>query len=360
VPALAARYGPIGSLADMLAKAHAQAYEAHRAMIEAISRDKYARATGVIQWMFNAPWPSFVFNVLDHFLQPTAAYYGLKKALETLHCQYSYDDASIWCINSAYTAAQGAGLTVYACDISGAPLCNVSHALDTLPADSSSLVLELPASCRPQHVPVIVTLRLDWPGRAATFNTYWLAPAAGVDRGTASMDVVDWGECNWFRCNVSHFADLSALAALQPVALNVELTPQAQGPGSSGHGSGAEAQSIVSVSNPSSATVAFLVRLSLVDPDGTEVAPAWFDDNYFTLHPSERRSVVVRYDAQRTGAAVVADVFNNRLAPTESPRTDGPTSSPTVAPTESPRTDGPTSSPSQHEGSSQTLLVAAA
>jgi exo-1,4-beta-D-glucosaminidase len=345
----------------MLAKAHAQAYEAHRAMVEAISRDKYARATGVIHWMFNAPWPSFVFNVLDYFLQPTAAYYGLKKALETLHCQYSYDDATIWCVNSEYVPAQGAGLRIYACDVAGAPLCNVSHVLGTLPADSSSLVLELPAACRPQHLPAMLTLRLDRPGSAATFNTYWLAPAAGVDRGTASMDVVNWSECNWFRCNVSHFADLSALAALPTVALNVEMQQQARRAGSLGHGSsGAEAEGVISVSNPSLTTIAFLVRLRLVDHrDGTEVAPAWFDDNYFTLHPSESRSVTVRYAAKYTSAVVVAEAFNNRLvptgAPTDSPSTDAPvpTGLPTSKPMDSPRTNAPTEPPS-----SQAVVVA--
>ena len=56
-PGIDARYGNGTSAADYLKKAQLAAYESHRAMFEAYSRNKY-NATGLIQWMLNSAWPS--------------------------------------------------------------------------------------------------------------------------------------------------------------------------------------------------------------------------------------------------------------------------------------------------------------
>ena len=99
--ALDKRYGASTSVEEYSRKAQMQAYEAHRAMMEAYGRNKYT-STGVIQWMLNNAWPSMIWHLYDWYLRPGGSYFGVKRACEPLHVQYSYDDRSIVVVNSYY------------------------------------------------------------------------------------------------------------------------------------------------------------------------------------------------------------------------------------------------------------------
>ena len=77
------------------------AYDGERAMFEAYRRNKYT-STGVIQWMLNNAWPSMIWHLYDYYLDAGGGYYGTKKACEPLHVQYSYDDHSVFVVNSTY------------------------------------------------------------------------------------------------------------------------------------------------------------------------------------------------------------------------------------------------------------------
>ena len=99
--ALNERYGPAKSVEEYSLKAQLQAYEAHRAMMEAYGRNKYT-STGIIQWMLNNAWPGMIWHMYDWYLRPAGSYFGVKKACEPLHVQYSYDDRSIVVVNSYY------------------------------------------------------------------------------------------------------------------------------------------------------------------------------------------------------------------------------------------------------------------
>ena len=94
-------------------------YEGIRAMFEAYSRNKYT-STGVIQWMLNNAWPSNIWHLYDYYLRPGGGYFGAKRAMESLHPLYSYDDHSVYVVNSRYRDARGLKLTtkVYNLDAS--------------------------------------------------------------------------------------------------------------------------------------------------------------------------------------------------------------------------------------------------
>ena len=73
-------------------------YECWRAMFEAYGRN-FPEGTGVIGWMLNASWGKTFWQLYDYYLTPTGGFYGSQKACEKIHCQYSYDDGSIWLLN---------------------------------------------------------------------------------------------------------------------------------------------------------------------------------------------------------------------------------------------------------------------
>ncbi len=74
-------------------------YDTERAMFEAYGRNKYT-ATGIIHWTLNNAWPSIYWHLYDYDLYPAAGYFATKKACEPAHVQYSYDDRSVFVVNS--------------------------------------------------------------------------------------------------------------------------------------------------------------------------------------------------------------------------------------------------------------------
>ena len=88
------------SIQEYLAKAQAQNYEAHRAMMEAYGLNKYNTATGVVQWMLSNPWPGLIWHTYDYYLYPAGTYFGMKKSMEPLHVMYSYQSNEVDIINS--------------------------------------------------------------------------------------------------------------------------------------------------------------------------------------------------------------------------------------------------------------------
>ncbi len=52
--------------------------------------------------MLNNAWPEMIWHLYDYYLNPSATYFATKKACEPLHIMYSYNDASIWAVNSLY------------------------------------------------------------------------------------------------------------------------------------------------------------------------------------------------------------------------------------------------------------------
>ena len=60
-------------------------YDGYRAIFEGRSRDR----RGLLLWMSHPAWPSMVWSTYDYWFDPTASFFGCKKACEPLHVQYN-------------------------------------------------------------------------------------------------------------------------------------------------------------------------------------------------------------------------------------------------------------------------------
>ena len=60
-------------------------YDGYRAIFEGRSRDR----RGLLLWMSHPAWPSMVWSTYDYWFDPTASYFGCKKACEPLHVQFN-------------------------------------------------------------------------------------------------------------------------------------------------------------------------------------------------------------------------------------------------------------------------------
>jgi exo-1,4-beta-D-glucosaminidase len=281
--ALSARFGPATSAADYALKSQLQTYEGVRAMYEAYSRNKYT-STGVIQWMLNNAWPSMIWHLYDFYLRPGGGYFGAKKAMESLHPVYGYDDHSVWVVSSQYQDAMGLKLTAKVFNLDMSEKFSRQASLDAA-ADSTNRILTLPAidGLSPTY---FLVLRLhDSSGKLVGSNFYWLS---------TKPETSDWNKSNWYTTPTASYADYTALAQLPKVKLKVADHTERKGE---------EATTRVTLENPSQ-SLAFFVRLKVdKGKGGDEILPVLWQDNYISLLPGEKREITATYRAQELGAA---------------------------------------------------------
>ena len=271
--ALNARYGVAADLNDYEMKSQLMAYEGIRAMFEAYGRDKYI-STGVIQWMLNNAWPSVIWHLFDYYLQPAGGYFGAKKACEPLHAQYSYDDNSVSLISSQYTAAPGLKVTAKVYNLDGSQKFYKEVAVDAAP-DSVNRLFQLPAmqGLTPTY---FLRLTVEDGGKVRSSNLYWLS---------TKPETLDWKKSTWYYTPTQSFADYTALKQLPQVKLNVSNSTEHQGNEDVTH---------VTLENASK-TLAFFVKVKVNKGNGGEVLPIFYEDNYFSLLPGEKREISARY-----------------------------------------------------------------
>jgi hypothetical protein len=229
-------------------------YEGYRAMFEAQSRNRM----GLLIWMSHPAWPSFVWQTYDYYLEPTAAYFGAKKANEPLHVQWNPLDNSVEVVN--YHAGDVSGLTVTAkiLGLRGDALWEKAANLDS--REDSVLTpfrLEIPANAAPVY---FIVLELRRGSALVSSNLYWRSAA---------------GE------------DYAALRALPKVKLEAATQARKEG--------GVWILE-TKLRNPERAP-AVMVRLTAVrEKTGDRVLPALYSDNYVTLMPGE--SLAIRTELQ--------------------------------------------------------------
>jgi len=296
--ALNKRYGPSTSVEEYSRKAQMQAYEAHRAMMEAYGRNKYT-STGVIQWMLNNAWPSMIWHLYDWYLRPGGSYFGVKLACEPLHVQYSYDDRSVVVVNSYYKAYPSLKVTAKVYNLDMAEKFSREATLDAGP-DSSTRAFTLPGISDLSST-YFVNLTLESSGNLISRNFYWLSTRPETLDWEKSRDEPDDPHHSTWTPTKS-FADYTALSTLPPVEL--EATAQSQ------QGE-AQSSTTVTLRNPSS-TLAFGLRLKVErawtgccvnrhGPTDEGVLPILWQDNYFSLLPGESRQVTATYNTKDLG-----------------------------------------------------------
>jgi exo-1,4-beta-D-glucosaminidase len=285
--ALDARYGAPVSVEDFSRKSQVMAYETHRAMFEAYGRNKYT-ATGVIQWMLNNAWPGMIWHLYDWYLRPGGSYFGAKKACEPLHVQYSNDDQSIVVVNSYYKPFANLKVGVKVYNINMAEKFSKQATLDAGP-DSSTRVLALPEIDGLSST-YFVSLTLEEPsGNTVSRNFYWLS---------TKPETLDWDKTDWYHTPTKTFADFKALNGLPLAGVTVAAKSEVRA---------SEGVTTVTLRNTSQ-SIAFAVHLKVKKgPEGDEVLPVLWQDNYFPLLPGESREVTATYNA-RDGRNPVVEV----------------------------------------------------
>jgi len=266
------RYGQATSLDDYERKAQAMTYDGERAMFEAYGRNKYT-STGVIQWMLNNSWPSLIWHLYDYYLVPAGGYFGTKKAMEPVHVQYSYDDNSVTVVNSMDMALTGRKVSAKIYNIDATEKASREVTVD-LAADSSTKAFDLPKADGLSKT-YFLRLQLHAPGgELVSDNFYWLSTKA---------DTLDWAKRqDTVYTPQAEFGDLTGLNSLPPVSLRT----------SSEVGNGEAHVTVMNLGN----AIAFMVHVRVTRGKGGEdITPIFWEDNYFSLLPGEKRTVTAKF-----------------------------------------------------------------
>jgi exo-1,4-beta-D-glucosaminidase len=189
-------------------------------------------------------------------------------------------------VNSTYEALKGMKVTAKIYNLDAKEEASKGATLD-VPADSSTKAFDLPA---PDGLTATYFVKLqlrDAAGKLVSDNFYWLS---------TKVDTLDWAKRNDTDYTPQkEFADLTALNDLPKqnvVVSSGALTKIGQ-----------SSLITLSITNKGSG-VAFLVHLRLTrGKSGDDVVPVFWNDNYFSLLPSEKKTVTVKFDNSSLGLA---------------------------------------------------------
>lgn len=304
--ALDNRYGLTTSIKNYVAKAQAQNYEAHRAMMEAYGFHKYNTATGVVQWMMSNPWPSLIWHTYDYYLYPAGTYFGIKKSLETLHVQYSYKSHEVAIVNSLLQNFNGLQVTAVLYNLDGS-IKHKQAVTASVGSDSTKVCFTIP-SINGLSAAYFLRLELaDDKGKSLSINWYWLSNGP---------DELDWKKSNWFTTPQKTYADYAALQTMPKAVLKQS------------HKMLVKKDSVtyaISVTNKSN-VVAFFVHLRALKGKGADdILPVEFSDNYFSLAPGETRVINCKYhlkDSNQKEPYFLTSAWNIDAVKSESPTAD--------------------------------------
>jgi hypothetical protein len=246
-------------------------YDGYRAMFE--SRSMYRK--GLLLWMTHPAWPSMVWQTYDYYFEPTAAYFGCKKANEPLHIQWNAATDEVEGVN--YSAGDHAHLCVEAkiVNLDGSVVwsndkCILSKEDTTVKCFKLDFSGELTAA----H---FVKLTL-WEGEKIVSDNFYI-------RGTEE-------------------GNYQAIRTLPQVSLRKRVKIERNN---------GEWNAIVTLRNTSDVP-ALMIRLNTLGAkDGEQILPVFYSDNYFSLLPGEERVVSVKWndiDTRGNKAEIVVSGYN--------------------------------------------------
>ena len=254
-------YGEPTSMEDFCDKMQLMNAIGYQGIFEAAGH-KLNDIGGVMLWKLNAAFPSVVWQVYDWFLQPNAGYYFMQNSCEPVHIQLNLSNHKVTILNRTYksVASLTAKVEVFSLDFRSLFKEEAYFSLgptEVKETTSLSSLMEKTSGIN------FVVLNLRNPaGNVISHNVYWLSSGG----------------------------DYKALNTLPETTVSSAILKSEK--------LKSENRWTLKVTN-SSDRIAFFIRPQLL-VNGEEVLPSNWSGNYFSLAPSESKTVSVSCPAPLT------------------------------------------------------------
>ncbi|WLT30907.1 discoidin domain-containing protein [Geothrix sp. PMB-07] len=244
-------YGHAGSVEEWIQQAQFLCYDGYRAMFEGQNQKRM----GLLIWMSHPAWPSLVWQTYDYYLEPTAAYFGAKKACEPLHIQWHESSDRIQVVNTGANDHKGLSARAQLYRFDGTLVWEkMAHVDSTEDSTQDLFAVERPLPLTPAY---LLRLTLEGGGTTLSRNDYL--------RGRESTDT-------------------QAINSLPSALVDLRQSRTQSG----------DKWILKGELRNSSATIALGLMLSVHrDRSDDRILPALFTDNFLTLLPGESREVCV-------------------------------------------------------------------
>ncbi len=279
--ALDQRYGRPGSIEEYCQKAQFLNLETMKAIYEGWLDHSDKDASGVLIWMSQSAYPSFVWQTYDYYYDTTGAYWGAKTACEPVHIYWNENDDRIRVVSTSGRNADGLTAQAWIYNLDGSRQYGRSTKVNSRPDTvADCFTLTYPDTLSATH---FIKLRLtDSAGKVVSENFYW--------RGTHPL--------NFHALNDLKKVKLAATSHLS-------------------HISGRDTM-VVAITNPANShTVAFGIRPKVINPGtGKQILPVFMNDGYFSLLPGETKHLTIQFDPAAAGTKapqLVVECWNNAV-----------------------------------------------
>jgi len=276
---LDARYGEAGNAADYCAKAQLLNQETMKAIYEGWPDHINSGASGVLIWMSQSAFPSFVWQTYDYYYGLTGAYWGARAACEPVHIYWNAADDRVRVVNTGLRSFPALRAQAWVYNLDGSQRLHVAGRASSRPGTAADcFTLHYPLKLSATH---FLKLRLTDPaGAVVSENFYW--------RGT----------------KYQRYAALNDLKRVK-LAARSRLTT-------------ADGTDTIhaDITNPAgSGAVAFAVQVGAVrGRTGATILPAFVSDGDFSLVPGETKHLTLQFahaDVKAGIPRLAVDCWNN-------------------------------------------------
>mgnify|MGYP000026502981 CR=1 FL=1 len=202
------QFGESSDLEAFCEKAQFLNIEVMKGMYEAWNDKMWNDASGILIWMSQSAYPSFVWQTYDYYYDASGAYWGAKKACEPHHIQWNSSSNSVKVINSSSEDLKGITATAKVFDLNGEEMPQYSQAT-TVDVSSAALTEAFKLNFNPYNL-------ANGKKAVASSSTKTGDAKLAVDGGAGSRWESDYSDSQWI------YVDLGTTKKVESVVLKWE------------------------------------------------------------------------------------------------------------------------------------------
>jgi hypothetical protein len=264
------RFGVPTDVDDYSRRAQLLNYESAKAMFECLQSNQ---GSGVLLWMSQAAWPSMICQLYDHYFEYTASYFAVKKACRPIHILFDPRNNEIRLANNTTNILKGVAVKAILCDIDGTKISEQEVTTDIKSVTAKTCFKLKPYKNNEVH---FLKLEAKLNGKEIADNFYWLENNEGNCQDLNTMPAAE--------VNVKH----EIVNKDETVVVNVNIennTPY----------------------------VSLLNKIKIKNSENQSVLPVFYSDNYISLLPGEKQTIVLSFDKKNIEQAYLqVEGWNNK------------------------------------------------